>query len=70
MRESFKFTDKYSKTIQGYKWTVDNPTAVVYIAHGMAEGCLRYEEFASVLNANGYSVYSHDHRGHGKTDET
>ncbi|MGL5574661.1 MAG: lysophospholipase [Sarcina sp.] len=69
MRKSFKFIDKYSKTIQGYKWTIDNPKAIVYIAHGMGESCLRYDEFAGILNANGYSVYSHDHRGHGKTDE-
>lgn len=68
MRESFKFIDKYSKTIQCYKWTIENPKAIIYISHGMAESCVRYDEFASVLNSEGYSVYSHDHRGHGKTD--
>ncbi|WP_297517436.1 alpha/beta hydrolase [uncultured Clostridium sp.] len=69
MRKSFKFIDKYSKTIQCYKWTIENPRAIIYISHGMAENCIRYDEFASRLNREGYSVYSHDHRGHGKTDE-
>lgn len=43
------------------------PKAIVQICHGMAEYIERYDEFASFLVSNGYYVYGHDHRGHGKT---
>lgn len=41
--------------------------AIVHIAHGMSEHCLRYDRLASSLASAGYIVYSHDHRGHGRT---
>lgn len=44
---------------------VQNPIGVLQISHGMAEHILRYAEFAQFLNANGYIVCGHDHRGHG-----
>lgn len=48
------------------KWNqVENPVGVLQISHGMAEHIGRYEAFAHFLNANGYIVYGHDHRGHG-----
>ena len=69
MRENFKFIDKMGKTINCYKWVPDkSPRAIFYIAHGMAEDALRYDYFAKQLNASGYLVYAHDHRGHGLTD--
>lgn len=40
---------------------------IVQIAHGMAETAERYERFALSLAAEGFLVYAHDHRGHGKT---
>lgn len=40
---------------------------IVQLAHGMAETAERYERFARSLAAEGYLVYAHDHRGHGKT---
>lgn len=49
---------------------VKDPKAVVQLSHGMAEHVLRYGEFAQFLNANGYIVYGHDHRGHGQSVST
>lgn len=46
-------------------WPIENPRAVIQIAHGLAEHCGRYRRFAAALNAAGYSVTAHDHRGHG-----
>ncbi len=39
----------------------------IHILHGMAEHSGRYVKFAHVLNAAGYAVTMHDHRGHGET---
>jgi alpha-beta hydrolase superfamily lysophospholipase len=41
--------------------------AIVIIVHGMAEHADRYDNFAGFLNREGFVVYVHDQRGHGKT---
>lgn len=43
------------------------PIAVLHIFHGMAEHAERYEQFAHFLCKQGFIVYAHDHRGHGKS---
>lgn len=48
-------------------WEIENPKAVVQLAHGMAEHSLRYDRFAQKLNEAGYAVFASDHRGHGET---
>ena len=40
---------------------------IVQIIHGMAEHSGRYIEFIEFLVRNGYAVYIHDQRGHGKS---
>ncbi|MGE3063553.1 MAG: lysophospholipase [bacterium] len=40
---------------------------IIQILHGMAEHSGRYDEFIDFLLKNGYAVYVHDMRGHGKT---
>ena len=50
-----------------HSWCVDEPKAVIMLAHGMAEHSMRYAEFAEFLNANGIDFYCHDQRGHGKS---
>ncbi|TPM06931.1 MULTISPECIES: alpha/beta hydrolase [unclassified Mesorhizobium] len=44
-----------------------HPRAVIQINHGLAEHAARYDRFAEFLGARGFSVYVHDHRGHGTT---
>lgn len=62
----FKLLGADNLELQGMKWDgVEAPLGVVQISHGMAEHISRYEEFAEFLNANGFIVYGHDHRGHG-----
>jgi alpha-beta hydrolase superfamily lysophospholipase len=41
--------------------------AVVQISHGLGEHSARYGRLADALNAVGFEVYAHDHRGHGQS---
>ncbi|MEL3911760.1 alpha/beta hydrolase [Treponema pedis] len=43
------------------------PKAAIHIVHGMAEHSLRYDGFAEDACKCGFTVFSADHRGHGKT---
>ena len=54
-----------------YAWdAVDDPRAVVQLAHGLAEHCARYDRLATALNDAGFVVHGIDHRGHGKSVHT
>lgn len=50
-----------------HSWLVSDPKATVLIVHGYGEHCTRYYPVARRLNGQGYSVYSYDHRGHGRS---
>ena len=45
----------------------ENPKAAIQMIHGMCEHKGRYDIFAKELNANGFSVFISDLRGHGKS---
>ena len=65
--DSFSLSASDGHEVACYSWVLDNPKAVVQIAHGMGEHARRYDWVAQQLNANGYAVYANDHRGHGET---
>ncbi len=66
---SFLTEDK--KQIAFYKHNAErNLKGIVIIVHGMAEHGQRYDDFAGFLNENGFTVYTYDQRGHGKTAGT
>lgn len=46
---------------------VDQPTAIVVIAHGLAEHSARYAHVAGALNNAGFVVFALDHLGHGRS---
>lgn len=50
------------------KDAVENPKALIVIAHGLCEHLNRYDYFTEKLNENGYSVYRYDQRGHGESE--
>lgn len=56
--------------IATYRWAV-SPSAgrrgAVYLLHGLSEYAGRYEHVAGWLNARGWQVGAHDHRGHGRS---
>lgn len=63
------FTAYDGKKISYVEWDIENPKAIVLIAHGMCEHILRYTFIAEKLNTAGYLVIGDDHRGHGETDK-
>ena len=59
------------KKIHAIKFIPDGEiTAVLQIAHGMAEHIERYESFAEFLCSKGILVVGNDHRGHGLTSQS
>jgi len=48
-------------------WLIENPVAVIQIAHGMSEHSGRYDEFACFLCSHGFCVVANDHVGHGRS---
>ena len=40
---------------------------VLMICHGLVEHAGRYRRFSDVMAKQGFEVYAHDHRGHGRT---
>mgnify|MGYP002700494835 FL=1 len=46
---------------------IKKPRAILHINHGMAEHSARYAAIAERFVQEGYVVYGHDHRGHGKS---
>jgi acylglycerol lipase len=67
------FFGKVDSTVPGLrlyhsKNLVEDAKAVIVIIHGLAEHSGRYDYVTAKLNAAGYSVYRHDHKGHGQSD--
>lgn len=51
-------------------WKPEGPIrGIVQLLHGMAEYIDRYDPLARALNAQGYLVAGHNHRGHGPKAE-
>ncbi|WP_310525869.1 alpha/beta hydrolase [Nocardioides sp.] len=67
--KSSSFTSPADETILAtYTWDdLFVPGAAVQIAHGLGEHSARYARLAAELNAAGYLVHAHDHRGHGQS---
>ena len=54
--------------LQLHVWDdAEQPRGVIQLLHGMAEHAARYDDFARAMNARGFIIYAHDHRGHGQT---
>ena len=68
--ETFTHTADDGTAIFVHRWDPEDPSAIhaiVHVVHGMAEHSARYARLAETLTAEGFRVYAHDHRGHGKT---
>jgi alpha-beta hydrolase superfamily lysophospholipase len=66
--QSYRSSD--GRPLAGYHWPAQGnspSTGVVVLAHGMGEHLRRYDHVADALTAEGFAVYGHDHRGHGRS---
>lgn len=61
----FTLTSRDDHTIAGTVVQPEEPTAVLVIAHGMAEHAGRYVSFGRWLGERDIAVLTFDHRGHG-----
>lgn len=50
------------------RWDAPQPRAVCLLVHGLAEHSGRYGHLAARLTERGFSVWSMDHRGHGRSE--
>ena len=67
-KEEFFYRSSDNVTdIHAIKWDIENPRAVLQVAHGVTEYIDRYDEFANYLNEKGIVVVGNDHLGHGKS---
>ena len=64
--EIFEMTFKDETKRKGIAWPIKNAKANIVIATGMEEHARRYDNFATFLNKQGYSVYILDHYGQGE----
>jgi alpha-beta hydrolase superfamily lysophospholipase len=66
MNTSLRAADGLSLHVQ--HWPAPVPArGSALLVHGLGEHVLRYEHVARHLNARGWNVLGHDHRGHGRS---
>lgn len=65
---TFRLNARDGVHIAAHRWSVaGKERAILVVSHGMGEHSLRYRDVLRPLQAAGYVVYAHDHRGHGAT---
>jgi hypothetical protein len=66
-----KIQEFNGRRINTVRWTpAGAPKAIVFIAHGLHEHCMRYYTVAAALTAQGYLVIGMDHAAHGLSEGT
>ncbi|MBK5253751.1 MAG: alpha/beta fold hydrolase [Peptostreptococcaceae bacterium] len=68
-KEFYRISSNGEGQVFSRSWVCEKPWAIVQIAHGMAEYCNRYDEFAEKLVEIGVNVYANDHLGHGMSKQ-
>ena len=68
--ERYTFKSFDGKELSVVEWKPQGEIkAIIQISHGMGEHAMRYDDFATRLNSEGYLVFADDHRAHGETDK-
>lgn len=69
-REARSYRSADGRPLTAYHWPAQGKPpnlGAVVLVHGMGEHLLRYDHVADALTAEGFDVYGHDHRGHGRS---
>ncbi len=66
--ETIKTVDGLTLHLRQWPATGTTVHGTVQIVHGLGEHIGRYAELAATLNASGWHVAGHDHRGHGHSE--
>lgn len=66
-KEVLDFQSDFGKNIYSLYRPIESNGVIIQIAHGMIEERSKYEEFASLMAASGYTIAISDHRGHGES---
>ena len=67
-QKSGTFTGVAGGKVHWRNWEASEPRAQVVIVHGYGEHGDRYRRLAERLTAEGFTVWAHDHRGHGLSE--
>jgi alpha-beta hydrolase superfamily lysophospholipase len=67
--ETSRYEARDGALIHVYHWSPDFEIGrgTVHLVHGLSEHAGRYEALAEKLTEEGYQVFAHDQRGHGRT---
>lgn len=68
MTSEHKITSFDGLSLYAWSQTADNAKGSVCLVHGMGEHSHRYDHVAYFFNQHGYSFFSMDHRGHGRSE--
>jgi alpha-beta hydrolase superfamily lysophospholipase len=66
--ESLHWKNNKNLRLRAIHWPVEEPAAVIALAHGQGEHIERYAHMAQWFNERGAAVLGFDHQGHGKSD--
>lgn len=67
-RLASRLTTRDGLALHVQEWPVPQARGTVLIVHGLGEHIGRYAQVAQHLNAQGWRVVGHDHRGHGRSE--
>ncbi|HZY45055.1 MAG TPA: alpha/beta hydrolase, partial [Anaerolineae bacterium] len=62
-----KFTTADGIHIYTQQWVADQPIANIVIVHGLGDHSDRYKNYVDYFVPRGYSIYSFELRGHGRS---
>ncbi|GLC39425.1 hypothetical protein PLESTB_001347700 [Pleodorina starrii] len=62
------FKNRRGQKLNTFTYTRCAPQAILFLHHGLAEHCGRYDKVCRFLEEHGIAVYAYDAHGHGKSE--
>lgn len=67
-QQEYSWTTSDGVKIYGTYWSVENPKAVIALAHGLGEHINRYTHMAQYFGEHNIALIGYDRRGHGQSE--